>query len=45
MQKQILARERELGIIGQLPAFQGNVPIALKEIHSDANITQQGDTG
>jgi hypothetical protein len=45
LQKKILARERELGIIGQLPAFQGNVPIALKEIHEDANITQQGDTG
>jgi len=45
LQKQILARYRELGIIGQLPAFQGNVPIALKDIHTDANITQQGDTG
>lgn len=45
LQRQILARYRELGIIGQLPAFQGNVPIALKDIYSDANITQQGDTG
>lgn len=34
-----------LGIIGQLPGFQGNVPLALKEIHGDANITKQGDTG
>eukprot|EP00750_Incisomonas_marina_P029224 INCI7077.3.p1 GENE.INCI7077.3~~INCI7077.3.p1 ORF type:complete len:931 (+),score=162.20 INCI7077.3:195-2987(+) len=45
LQRQILSRYRELGIIGQLPAFQGNVPIALKEVYSDANITQQGDTG
>lgn len=45
MQKQILERYRSLGIVGELPAFQGNVPIALKEIHKDVNITQQGDTG
>jgi len=45
LQKQILARERSLGIIGQLPGFQGNVPLALKDVHQDANITKQGDTG
>jgi alpha-N-acetylglucosaminidase len=41
----ILPRMRELGIIGQLPGFQGNVPIQLKEALKDENITQQGDTG
>jgi alpha-N-acetylglucosaminidase len=45
LQKQILARYRSLAITGQLPAFQGNVPIQLKYIQSDANITQQGGTG
>ena len=45
LQKQILSRYRALGITGQLPGFQGNVPIQIKEIFNDANITQQGDTG
>lgn len=45
LQRMILARYRSLGIVGQLPGFQGNVPIALKDIFQDANITQQGDTG
>ena len=45
LQRQILARYRSLGIVGQLPGFQGNVPIALKKIFGDANITQEGDTG
>ena len=45
LQVQILGRARSLGISTQLPGFQGNVPIALKAILSDANITQQGDTG
>ena len=45
LQRQILARYRSLGIVGQLPGFQGNVPISLKNIFGDANITQQGDTG
>lgn len=34
-----------LGIVGQLPAFQGNVPVGLKAIKKDANITVQGATG
>jgi hypothetical protein len=29
---------------GQLPAFQGNVPAALKALRSDSNMTIQGDT-
>jgi len=41
----ILPRLRSLGIVGQLPGFQGNVPIQLKDIVQDANITQQGATG
>jgi len=45
LQKRILERYRGLGIVGQLPGFQGNVPIALKTLHKDSNITQQGDTG
>ena len=45
LQKQILARYRSLGITSQLPAFQGNVPVSLRSIYSDLNITQQGDTG
>ncbi|CAK0830817.1 unnamed protein product, partial [Prorocentrum cordatum] len=45
LQKQILARYRELGIVGQLPGFQGNVPVGLKAVLSDANITAAGATG
>jgi alpha-N-acetylglucosaminidase len=45
LQKQIVARSRELGIVGQLPGFQGNVPIQLKDILHDANITREGYTG
>jgi alpha-N-acetylglucosaminidase len=41
----ILPRLRSLGITGQLPGFQGNVPIQLKEVYNDTNITQQRDTG
>lgn len=41
----ILPRLRSLGITGQLPGFQGNVPIQLKELYNDTNITQEGDTG
>ena len=35
LQKQILGRYRELGIVGQLPAFQGNVPVGLKALKHD----------
>lgn len=41
----ILPRLRSLGIVGQLPAFQGNVPIQLKTLYQDANITEQDATG
>lgn len=41
----ILPHLRELDIIGQLPGFQGNVPIQLRDIYPDANMTQQGATG
>jgi hypothetical protein len=45
MQLQILERQRQLGIIGQLPGFQANVPWALAAVKGDSNMTQQGDTG
>ena len=45
LQRKIVARYRELGIVGQLPGFQGNVPAALKALHKDSNITIAGDTG
>jgi alpha-N-acetylglucosaminidase len=41
----ILPRLRSLGIVGILPAFQGNVPVQIKTLFDDSNITQQGDTG
>ena len=39
LQKQILARYRSLGIVGQLPGFQGNVPVGLKAVLKDSNMT------
>lgn len=45
MQKLILSRHRSLGMISELPGFQGNVPWALAKIQNDSNMTQQGDTG
>lgn len=45
LQRKILPRLRSLGITGQLPGFQGNVPIQLKALYNDTNITQAGDTG
>lgn len=45
LQKSIVARNRELGIIGQLPGFQGNAPAGLAKIKQDSNITVQGATG
>eukprot|EP00440_Ansanella_granifera_P043240 gb/GFBE01046875.1/.p1 GENE.gb/GFBE01046875.1/~~gb/GFBE01046875.1/.p1 ORF type:complete len:807 (+),score=163.64 gb/GFBE01046875.1/:1-2421(+) len=45
LQQRIVARYRELGIVGQLPGFQGNVPLALKDVWKDANITAAGATG
>ena len=41
----ILPRLRSLGMVGILPAFQGNVPIQLKALLNDTNITQEEDTG
>jgi len=41
----ILPRLRSLGIVGQLPGFQGNVPIQLQALFPKSNMTQQGDTG
>ena len=45
LQRQILARYRELGIKGHLPGFQGNAPWALAVAQNDtANATRAGDT-
>ncbi|KAL3938191.1 MAG: hypothetical protein SGARI_001841, partial [Bacillariaceae sp.] len=41
----ILPRLRSLGIVGVLPAFQGNIPIQIKTLFDDSNITKQGETG
>lgn len=41
MQRAVLARMRALGIVPVLPAFQGNVPPPLLELHPHANITLQ----
>jgi alpha-N-acetylglucosaminidase len=40
MQKQITTRYRSLGMSAQLPAFQGNVPVAMKDIQKDSNMTK-----
>jgi len=45
MQQQIVARARQLGLTGQLPGFQGNVPVSLKRVLADSNITEAGATG
>ena len=44
LQQRILARTRSLGLIGQLPAFQGNVPVQLKGLLKDSNMTAKGAT-
>mmetsp|Transcript_81842 Transcript_81842/g.253998 ORF Transcript_81842/g.253998 Transcript_81842/m.253998 type:complete len:873 (-) Transcript_81842:104-2722(-) len=41
LQRRILRRMRDLGITPVLPAFQGNVPPLLAELHPAANITVQ----
>ncbi len=45
LQKQILARERELNMRPVLPAFAGHVPAELKDIFPDANIKYLGSWG
>ena len=39
LQKTILSQTRALGIIGVLPAFQGNLPPQIKALHPTANIS------
>ena len=41
----ILPRLRSLGMVGILPAFQGNVPVQLANLYKDSNMTKEGDTG
>ena len=46
MQKEhILPRLKELNILGQLPGFQGNVPIQLADLYPDSQMTKMEDTG
>ncbi len=40
LQKQILQRERELGMTPVLPAFAGHVPQEIKAVYPDAEITR-----
>ena len=40
LQRQILARVREFGMINVLPGFAGHVPAALKDIYPTANFTR-----
>lgn len=42
LQKKILSRERELNMKPVLPAFNGHVPAALKQIYPDANVQSLG---
>ena len=44
LQRQILARARELGQVAVLPGFQGNVPWPLAALLPDANITFMNST-
>ena len=43
LQKQIVARERELGMKPVLPAFAGHVPPELQRIYPDAQIERMSD--
>ena len=45
LQKQIVARERELGMTPVLPAFAGHVPEALKTVFPNAKINQLSSWG
>jgi alpha-N-acetylglucosaminidase len=39
LQKQILAMARPLGIVGVLPAFQGNIPPQITYLYPTANVS------
>ena len=43
LQKHILTLARSLGIIGVLPAFQGNMPPQIKDLKPEANISTTHD--
>lgn len=45
LQKQIVDRERLLGMTPVLPAFSGHVPAELKRLYPDAAITQMSQWG
>jgi alpha-N-acetylglucosaminidase len=44
LQKKILRLTRSLGIVGVLPAFQGNMPPGIKRLHPQANISLTNPT-
>ena len=43
LQKKILKQTRVLGIIGVLPAFQGNMPPQIKTLKPHANVSATHD--
>ncbi|KAE8795935.1 alpha-N-acetylglucosaminidase [Hordeum vulgare] len=43
LQKKILSRMIELGMVPVLPSFSGNVPVAFKKLFPSASITRLGD--
>lgn len=45
LQRQILSRERELGMRPVLPAFAGHVPSQFRTLYPDANITLRSSWG
>ena len=45
LQKQIVARIREFGMINVLPGFAGHVPAALKDLYPNASFSRNSDWG
>ena len=45
IQKQILARSRELGIISVLPGFSGHVPAGIQRLYPNAKLIRSADWG
>jgi len=43
LQKQILQRQRELGMYSVLPCFAGHIPGAIQRLYPQANITRSAD--
>ena len=45
IQRQIVKRARQFGIINVLPGFSGHVPAAIKRIYPNADMTRSADWG